>query len=270
MISSIRGKISFLQEGTIDTGSKIQPGYQIREAMIAILQNHGYPLKDRLLLTFHMLLSLKSELIITEEAIGRYRDETYLSSLACLWREVEIYSEDSLDETNELFLDIVQNYRKLDNYRDYLKDISEFGEALDINGALDRWENFKEAFGQHGQLLENCLVSKIFASCVSDDIDEMLLSFQQLVTEYVMVRYSVFLRYLTCHKDAGKSRAESAGNNAEYKAEKKPEPDYRDVRTYIVVYSRIIGYNQEGIRKFWKDSFEEAVWEFGYMLLLIN
>lgn len=29
-------------------------------------------------------------------------------------------------------------------------------------------------------------------------------------------------------------------------------------------------YNTEGIKEFWEDSFDEAVWDFGYMLLLVS
>jgi len=70
-----------------------------------------------------------------------------------------------------------------------------------------------------------------------------------VITEHVMVKYSTFLRWIM---------------NGE------KEIHYNDVQDYIVVYSRIIEHNTDGIIEFWKDNFDEAIWEFGYMFLLIN
>ena len=93
------------------------------------------------------------------------------------------------------------------------------------------------------------MVSKIFANCISDDINELIKSFQVVITEYVMVKYSAYLKWLI---------------------DDKKGINYNDIQNYIVVYSRIIGHNADGIIEFWKDNFDEAVWEFGYMFLLIN
>jgi lysine-N-methylase len=144
-----------------------------------------------------------------------------------------------------LFIDIVQNYKEVKNFRNYLKDISELAEDLDTKSIHTQWNDFKVVFGQYEKLMENCIVSQIFANCISEDIDELIMSFQLLITEYVMVEYSAFLNI-------------------------KKEMDYNVIRDYIVIYSRIIGYNADGIKEFWEESFDEAVWDFGYTLLLLN
>jgi len=104
-------------------------------------------------------------------------------------------------------------------------------------------------FSQYDKLIENCIVLKVFSNCICDDIDEMIKSYQVVITEYVMVKYSTFLRWLI---------------------NEKKEIHYNNVQDYIVVYSRIIEHNTDGIIEFWKDNFDEAIWEFGYMFLLIN
>jgi hypothetical protein len=38
----------------------------------------------------------------------------------------------------------------------------------------------------------------------------------------------------------------------------------------MVLFSRIIGYNIAGMKEFWEDSFDEPVWEIGYLLLLLS
>ena len=253
MINSINGKMKLLYDGDENVWDNIPSAYKIREVMITMMQNSKFSLKDRILLIFNMLLSMKKELVITKEIISQYQDEKYLISLADIWSGIRIDYEDSSREIKEFFVDIVQNYRREKNFSKYLKDISVLAEDVDIGNTLNRWDSFSIAFGQYEQLIENCMVSKIFSNCISDDIDEMIISFQMLITEYVMIKYSTFLRWLM----------------KERQSNVKKEIDYNDIKDYIVVYSRIIGYNADGIKEFWEDSFDEAVWEFGYMLLLI-
>jgi len=245
IINSINVKIKFVQDGNENLLDNIPLEFQIREIMIAIVQDSRFSLRNRILLVFHMLLSLKKELIITNEIISKYKNEKYLLSLVSIWSGIEINNNDSYQEKKELFIDIVQNYKKVKNFHNYLNDISELAEDLDTKNIHKQWNDFKLIFEQYEMLMENCIVSKIFANCISEDIDEMIMSFQLLITEYVMVEYSAFLNV-------------------------KKGIDYNVIRDYFVIYSRIIGYNADGIKEFWEDCFDEAVWEFGYMILLLN
>ena len=245
IINDLKGKVSFTYEGDESIRDNLPSEYGIRKAMIAMMQNSILPLKDRIVLIFHMLLSVRNEPLVAEEILSRCREDEYLLSLAGMWSGIEIDYNDSWQEINELFVDIVQNYQKEKKYSKYLKNLPEFSENMGSVNSLTQWTNFIADFGQYERLIENCIVSKIFADCISDDIDEMIIAFQIVIIEYLMVRYSVFVYWLM--------------NN---------HMDYSVIRDYIVIYSRIIGYNQEGIREFWKDSFDEAVWELGYLLLL--
>lgn len=246
LIHDLDRSITFLYEG--EKCQDILPtGYRIRETLLSILQKLSFSLEDRLLLCFHMLLSLLREKDKTDEIIHDYQKDQMLVSVACLWKGVKPDPEDVLLETNELFLDITDNYKEEMNYREFLQDITELAETLESETHLPLWEEFQTVFGRYEKLIENCLVSKVFAYCVSNDVDELLMSYQLVITEYVMIRYSAFLHWT---------------------AEK--ELDYYKLRDDIVIFSRIIGYNTEGIREFWEDSFDEAVWELGYMLLLVD
>jgi lysine-N-methylase len=188
---------------------------------------------------------LKKELIITKEMIFKYQDEKTLRSFLSIWSGIEMNHSHSYQEKKELFIDIVQNYKEVKNFSCYLKDISLIAEDLDTKSIHIQWNDFKGTFLQQEKLLENCFVSKIFTNCIKADIDDMIMSFQLLVTEYVMVEYSCFL-----HGDE--------------------EVNYNIIRDYIVIYTRIIEYNADGIKEFWEEGFDEAVWNFGYMLLLLN
>jgi len=249
LINNIDGKMKISYEGDQNICEIISPEHKIREVMINVLQNSEFSLNDRILSIFNMLLFIKKEPIITEEIISNFQNEKYLLLLIDSWNGIERNNGDSCTEINELFIDIVLNYRKIKSFSDYLKDISFLAEDGEMARDHLEWNDFKMAFSQYDKLIENCIVSKVFSNCICDDIDDMIKSFQVVITEHVMVKYSTFLRWLI---------------------NEKKEIHYNDVQDYIVVYSRIIEHNTDGIIEFWKDNFDEAIWEFGYMFLLIN
>ncbi|HWT26425.1 MAG TPA: flagellin lysine-N-methylase [Mobilitalea sp.] len=257
IISDIKAMMRFVHDGDESSPEQMPKEYWIRKSMIAIMQNRDLSVTDRLLLIFRMLLSVKLKPDSYKEIVSRYEDGTYLSSIVDIWKDAEMERSDSLLETNELFLDIVQNYRNEKQYSGYLEELYELAEELDTDDALTEWDDFKRVFGQYDKVMENCIVSKIFADCVNDDLNEMIISYQMIITEYTMVRHSAFLTWLY-------SNAKSKG------LPDVKSVDYSIIRDYIVIYSRIIGYNADGMKEFRKDCFDEAVWEFGYMLLLIS
>jgi len=249
LINNIDGKMKISYEGDENILNNISTEHKIREVMINVLQNSGFSFNDRILIIFNMLLFIKKEPTITEEIIRNFQNEKYLLLLIDSWSGIERNSGDSCTEINELFIDIVVNYRKIKSYSDYLKDISFLAEDGEMARDHLEWNDFKMVFSQYDKLIENCIVLKVFSNCICDDIDEMIKSYQVVITEYVMVKYSTFLRWLI---------------------NEKKEIHYNNVQDYIVVYSRIIEHNTDGIIEFWKDNFDEAIWEFGYMFLLIN
>jgi len=249
LINNMDEKIKFLYEGDENIWDNISIEHKIRNVMINILQNSDFSLNNSILIIFNMLLFIKKEPTITEEIINNFNDEKYLLLLIQSWSGFEIDNEDSCIEINELFIDIVLNYKNVKSFSNYLKDISELAEDGEAGRSHIEWNDFKMEFERYEILIENCIVSKVFGNCISDDIDEMIKSFQVAITEYVMIKYSTFLRWLL---------------------KQKKGIDYSDIRDYLVIYSRIIEHNSDGIIEFWKDNFDEALWEFGYMFLIIN
>lgn len=247
-INKIDGKLRICVDGNVPYKDNMPLEYSIREAMISILQNSKFSLTDKILLVFHMLLSQKNEPSQGKELLEKYQDEEYQLTLTGLWSEAALEPEALFAEKNELFLDIVQYYKNEEKYRYYLTDITELAETLNVDHYKDKWKEFKTAFNQYEKLLENCLVSKIYASCVSDDIDDMIISYQMVITEYILIQYSGFLRWMMNENDI----------------------EDTDIKDDIVLYSRIIGYNSQGMKEFWEDSFDEPIWDYLYMLLLIK
>ena len=68
-----------------------------------------------------------------------------------------------------------------------------------------------------------------------------------IIIEYLLIRYSVFLRY------------SSDRNNDIAK---------QDVKDYIVAFSRIIGNNTEAMVEFFEDGFDDSILELGYLCFI--
>jgi lysine-N-methylase len=146
IINVINGKMKFSFNFDENIKKNIPIEYNIREVMITILQNSKFSINDRILLIFNMLLFLKKQSVITKEIISRFQDEKYLCSLTAIWNGIEIDNEDSCRELNELFLDITENYKKEKNFRNYLKDISELAEDMEVESSQIKWHNMMVIF----------------------------------------------------------------------------------------------------------------------------
>ncbi len=224
---------------------------KIREALIDIVSEEKFSLDERLLIGFDMLLNILEDEIYTSkesllEELEKYRDNEYRKEVAYVYNEIDLNIVDSLPEINSLFLDMIENYRKVSNLKCILEEISNFSESANIEFLSDVWKEYKEEFKEFNKLLEKCITSKIYSNCISDDIEDIILSFQLIILEYLLVRYSVFLNYCI--------------NGEKIQSEK--------VKDYIVAFSRVIGNNTEAVLEFLSDGFEDPILEMGYLCFI--
>ncbi|MCY6369940.1 flagellin lysine-N-methylase [Clostridium ganghwense] len=250
IISNLTGKINMISENDINLKSNLLE-LKIREAVVNIIQQENFLLEDKLIISFQMLLTILENENFGEDnllqELEKYKNREYIQELIDVYREIELNINDSVEEINYLFLDIIQNYKEVSSLEILLKDISDFAENMKIGNLLIKWHDYKSLFEQYNQLIENCIVSKILSSCLSDDIEEMIISFQMIILEYLLVRYAIFLKYCM---------------------NKNKEIDTEDIKDYIVAFSRIIGNNTEAVIEFLEDGFGDAVLEFGYLCFI--
>lgn len=247
LISSISGKINMISQNNVILHSDLME-LKIREAMVNILQQEDLSLEYKLIINFQMLLTIleneNSKEIHLLEELEKHKSREYQQGLISMFEEMELNIVESMEELNNLFLDITENYKEVSGLELLLKDISIFAEQVEVENLSQQWYEYKGFFEKHKYLIENCIVAKVLSSCVSNDIEEMIISFQMIVLEYLLVRYAVFLRYCI-----GESE----------------EIDIEDVKDYIVAFSRIIGNNTEAVIEFLAEGFGEEVLEIGYL-----
>lgn len=250
IIDSLTGKINISSESQTYTGSNLLE-LKIREYVVNIIQQENFSLEHKLIISFQMLLTILENENFEEDSLvedlEKYKSREYIQVLIDMYEEIEVAIEDSIIEMNNLFLDITQEYKAVSILKVLLEDIYDFAEEVEVEELSVKWHGYKGLFEQHNQLIENCITSKILSSCVSNDIEDMIIAFQMIIIEYLLVRYAVFLKYCM---------------NEDYQI------DAKDVKDYIVAFSRIIGNNDESVIEFFEDGFGEAILDNGYLCFI--
>lgn len=250
IISNINGKINIYSEDSINFESDLLK-LKIREVLINIIQKENLGLQYKLIIGFEMLLSILenesfSRKDILLEELEKYKDRNYIQNLVSTYKEIGLNIDDSIEEINNLFLDIIENYKEVSIFDNLLSDISSFAEDVEIERLSAKWNSYKESFNKYNDLIENCIVSKVLSNCVSNDIEDMIISYQMIVLDYLLVRYALFLKY--CMNEE--------------------KLNIEDIKDYIVAFSRIIGNNTEAVREFLQDGFGDAILELGYLCFI--
>ncbi|CUQ16461.1 lysine-N-methylase [Clostridium baratii] len=250
IISNMYGKIKIYSENNTNFEIDLLE-LKIREVLINIIQKENLGLQYKLIIGFEMLLSIlenenfNREDILLEE-LEKYKDIDYIKNLASAYREIELNIYDSIEEINNLFLDIIENYKEVSMFDNLLSDISSFAEDAEIESLSAKWDAYNELFNKYNDLIENCIVSKVLSNCVSNDIEYMIISYQMIVLDYLLVRYALFLKY--CMNEE--------------------KLNIEDIKDYIVAFSRIIGNNTEAVKEFLEDGFGDTILELGYLCFI--
>lgn len=226
---------------------------QIREAVVNILQKEDITLENKLILSYNILFNiLNSDDLDYEdliELLENYKSKKYIKEKLNEFREYNNKDKvKSLKEINSLSIDIIENYRSVPLFKEALTDIYKFAEENNIESIFKSWREVKDLFKEYDPLMENCIVSKVLSSCVSDDLEEMIISLEIIILEYLFIRHAILLNYCI-------------NENKEISIE--------DLKDYIVIFSRIIGNNSEAVLEFLLDTFEDDILDFDYISSLV-
>lgn len=226
---------------------------QIREALVNILQKEDITLENKLILSYNILFNILNSDDLDYEALieflENYKSEKYIKEESNKYRSNEnMDNKKYLKEINSLFIDIIENYRNVPIFNEDLTDIYKFAEEINIEKIFNNWREVKDLFKEYDPLMENCIVSKVLSSCVSDDLEEIIISLEIIILEYLFIRHAVLLNYCI-------------NENKEISIE--------DLKDYIVIFSRIIGNNSNAVMEFLLDTFENDILDFNYIYSLV-
>lgn len=225
----------------------------IRSMMLSIMADETYLVTERILMIFYMLLDLLEKRKLTLNQIERCGQKDYITPIAEAIRQMPFNLIDQVLECNELFLDVVENYRKQGLYVDFLEEISERAEDLEVDYTeeeiLALYEDFEAEFLAYEHLMQNYLISELFGNMLVEDmsLEDLVVAYEWLGMEYVTMRQAIFLKWLG-----------------------EESLQYEMVRDYMMVIARITGYDQEDIREYLENSFESLIWDWGYLAMIVG
>ena len=227
------------------------PLFVIREHMMELLEDSTHRLEDQLKQGFYILLELNKQDSLTMQLINEYFSGESVAQLREAIAQIPMDELDSMDECNELLQDLAVNYQKEGLYKKYLDPIllqaKQLSETYAADTMCEDLQLFEKQFRQWQPLLRKFLLNEFYSDLLvpDGDLESMIVSMQWIGMEYAVIRHSVFLKWL-----------------------ERKQFTYEELRDYMVVITRMTGYEQEDIVEYLQNSFEFLVWDWGYFALV--
>ena len=159
---------------------------------------------------------------------------------------------DYICEQNELFLDLADNYRKKHIYSNVLEPLAAIAERFEKDNELEHFSNvrcnFEPIWEQNEDKLRLLLCEELYSTLYlpGGDVYTMLLKL-----EWIGITFAV-LKQMACLKWTESGKLE-----------------YEDLRSIVCVLIRMTGYSEGDIEEYLENSFEDSVWDWGYMGLIV-
>ena len=220
---------------------------KIRDTIIKIIKEKDLNIESKLFISYRMLLNILDNEEITEEIV---LDELRQYNNITLQETLENNSDynNTFRIVNNLFLDIIENYKNVLVLKSSLNDISKismkiYRGQIKISELIELWSEFNNYFNKYNKLIENCIVTKVLGNCLNEDIEEIAINLELIILEYVLVRYSTFLKLFLGDK----------------------ENMLQNIKDYIVVFSRVINNNLDAVVDFIEEQHENILFPLEYL-----
>lgn len=245
IIGKIEEEIILVNCNNDDTDIPIE--IKIRDTIIKIIKEKNLNIESKLIVSYRMLLNILDNEELTEEVvlneIGNYNNIILQETL----QNKNDYNK-TFRTINNLFLDIIENYKNVPVLKSTLNDISQismkiYRGEIKISELMALWNPFINYFNKYNKLIEKYIVTKILGNCLNEDIEEIAINLELIILEYLLVRYSVFLKVFL----------------------EDEENLLQNIKDYIVVFSRIIGNNLDAVVEFIEEQYGDILFTVEYL-----
>ena len=228
----------------------------IREKMMEMFRNKEQSIEEILLESFYILLELwqaEQEGRLSVDRIENYFSKEATEELKQAIFAMDLPFFDTMDECNELLQDLAVNYQKERLYQGYLPQVLPLAEQLsktyDAEEMQQKGQAFFREWKKYEALMHRFMENELFSDLVlpDGDLESMVVQMQWIAMEYNVIRHSLFLKWMQ----------DGCG-----------ELKYETLRDYIVLITRMTGYEEADIYEYLENSFEELIWEWGYLALI--
>jgi len=227
--------------------------FQIRDWFIALIQDTSLPVETALKAIFYFALDLYEAYqndTLTEAYFQEYKEHNLLEALKTEIPKNAPPSLQTMEEQNELLLDLSYNYRRQGLYQDYLDPLCQLAEELDLEESLQSLQAFQEVWTSQKTQHRNILAEELYSTCYLPDGDfySIVLKIQWLGLTYAAYHHAGFLTWLQ--------------NGASL--------PYATFRQIAIVIFRMTGYSEADIEEYLEVSFESIIWEWPYFSLIVG
>ena len=243
-----------------------RPLFLIRESLIQLILDSKKAPEESLLEGFYILLELSRSENLTEAMIRDCFSAETKTALAHAIGDIPLPAADTLAECNELFQDLSVNYRKEGLYGPHLNPVFPLAEEI------------SRLFSE--EPVSSCLSGPTDLILPDSDPESMVIQFQWITLSYTAIRHLLFLTWLkqtasvSVHSASAEGAASCDGTPASGEPAPTSEPNavlsYETVRNAIVVIFRMTGYETDDILDYLENSFEELIWEWGYLAMIVG
>lgn len=285
-----REHISF--SGEMDTSAyrELAPLVNLRAFLMKLMEDGAHTPEHNLMKIFYVLLDLYERVEdeqakdgcmenkqVNDEAkdalgldltdVAKLYPDGFLKELSKTIDGIKKTLQYSIEERNELFLDLAENYRREGLYEKYLEPVAQLAEQLSEQGideeVVKEWQEFEVQFLKYQPLMRRFLLTELYADSLKPEgnLEEMVVQVQWIAMEYATIRHAVFLHWLL-------SQGEGSFCEEGISTSCRRGISYEDVRDYMVVVSRMTGYEEDDIYEYLENSFEHIIWDWGYFALI--
>lgn len=185
------------------------------------------------------------------KSLEEYKSTKLQKELADAIAKLPADNEAAFIEQNELFLDLTANYEQEGLYHTELENVICKAQELEEAGEetfLNSKREFDQDFSNWQGLMRSFLVAEIESDCLLPEgtMQDFLVHLEWIALEYATIKHFLFLDWLE--------------NSA---------LTYERVRDTIVLVCRMTGYEEADIYEYLEDSFEDVVWEWGYLAMIL-
>lgn len=245
------GSMAELAQACEETGKEEKLLFQIREQAMKLAAREDIPLTKVWVMLFGLLLDFYEKEELTEEYVAGMLSDSVLDRLKETVMQVKRDPIDHFAERNELFLDICENYRKKQLYTEVLEELTdraEWFELTDDGYVAFTCDEFEKVWAELEKKIRLIMLEGLYSGMLlpGGSLYSMILKTEWLAVILTVIRHGLFLRWEL---------------DEELKQEKAVD--------ILVVLLRMTGYSEADIEEYLENSFEDPVWSWGYMALIV-
>lgn len=234
--------------------SEDNPYIYIRDKFINLASDRVYSAEQVIKMCFFILLDIyeKNQENDMADILQPYFKTEFICKLAATIDGAPRDKYDYICEQNELFLDLADNYRKKHIYSNILEPLAAIAEKFEDDSEIEHFTKVRDTFEpiwkQYEDKLRLLLCEELYSTLYlpGGDVYTMLLKL-----EWIGITFAV-LKQMACLKWTESGKLE-----------------YEDLRSIVCVLIRMTGYSEGDIEEYLENSFEDSVWDWGYMGLIV-